>query len=392
VTAADLRLWGWAALSRGARAISYYAWYPMSSGYESNGYGMIELDGTITERARAAGALAGIVSRNPALFAPLRPRPSTVAILYNRLSYLAGGNTVTPGMAVRSSMLGFYRAMFERNIQVDFLHIDDIAAGRASDYEAVFLGYPLMLPEAVADALKAYVQAGGTLISEARPAWNDERGLANARIPGAGLDEVFGVREKLLRPAGKVEMIAVRDLEGPLAALSGRTVIGSGFAEHLQITGSNVSVIARFSGEGGAPGDPAITLSRYGRGRAILAGSFPAGAFERDPEGARASGDLLAALVALAGVAPDVRISGGRGQVETRYLESSAAMLLIGINHSDAPQKVTPAFTPDTPEAIWLNMETGASVNFVAGPEGPTYSHAFKPRDVLVLMIKKDLR
>ena len=48
VTAADVRLWGWAALSRGARAISYYAWYPMSSGYESNGYGMIELDGSIT--------------------------------------------------------------------------------------------------------------------------------------------------------------------------------------------------------------------------------------------------------------------------------------------------------------------------------------------------------
>ena len=32
VTGADLRLWGWAAISRGARAISYYAWYPMSSG------------------------------------------------------------------------------------------------------------------------------------------------------------------------------------------------------------------------------------------------------------------------------------------------------------------------------------------------------------------------
>src|SRR6185312_5044207 len=46
VTGADLRLWGWAAISRGARAISYYAWYPMRSGYESNGNGVIDLDGT----------------------------------------------------------------------------------------------------------------------------------------------------------------------------------------------------------------------------------------------------------------------------------------------------------------------------------------------------------
>src|SRR5688500_6706966 len=78
VTGADLRLWGWAALSRGARAISYYAWYPMSSGYESNGYGMINLDGSVTDRAKAAGEFAGVVGRNAALFAPLRPHPSRV--------------------------------------------------------------------------------------------------------------------------------------------------------------------------------------------------------------------------------------------------------------------------------------------------------------------------
>ena len=50
------------------------------------------------------------------------------------------------------------------------------------------------------------------------------------------------------------------------------------------------------------------------------------------------------------------------------------------------------AFSTETPEAIWVNLETGASVNFVAGPDGPTYTHAFQPRDVLVLMIKRDLR
>jgi len=56
VTAADLRLWGWTVLSRGARAISYYAWYPMSTGYESGGFGLNHLDGTITDRAKAAGS------------------------------------------------------------------------------------------------------------------------------------------------------------------------------------------------------------------------------------------------------------------------------------------------------------------------------------------------
>ena len=51
VTPEDIRVWTWTALSRGAKGVSFYAWYPMSSGYESGGFGLIELDGT-DHRAR----------------------------------------------------------------------------------------------------------------------------------------------------------------------------------------------------------------------------------------------------------------------------------------------------------------------------------------------------
>ena len=115
---------------------------------------------------------------------------------------MVGGNTVAPGTLVRNSMLGIYRALFEQNIQVDFIHPDEVVAGAAVQVRrGLSSSYPLMLQQPVADALKAYVRGGGTLISEARPAWNDERGFANPRIPGAGLDEVFGAREKRAAPA-----------------------------------------------------------------------------------------------------------------------------------------------------------------------------------------------
>ena len=100
----------------------------------------------------------------------------------------------------------------------------------------------------------------------------------------------------------------------------------------------------------------------------------------------RANGELLQRLVASAGVVPEIRIDGAAGLVEARFLESSAAMLLIAINHADTPQKVTFAFGPDVPEAIWQNMESGAAVNFVQSPAGPTYAHAFAPRDAMVLV------
>jgi hypothetical protein len=392
VAPTDLRLWSWAALSRGARAIFYQAWYPMSAGPDAGGHGLNSLDGTVTVRARAAGAFAGIIARNQALFAPLRPRAASVAILYAPASSLALGESKEGRSLLHDSLLGIHRALFERNVPADFVHADEIVAGSAYAYKAIFLPAPLVVDEPLAAAIAAYVRSGGTIVSEARPASRDGRGHASGRVPGAGLDDVFGAREKDLRPADRVEMVMERELDGALSPLAGDRVQGAGYQESLEITGSAVRVIARFPGTGGAPGDPAIVLSRYGTGQAVLIGSLPGAAVQEDADAARSSGDLLAAFAASAGARPEVRLSASARLVDTRYLESSAAMVLIAINHADTAQKVTMTFPPDTPEAIWLNLETGASVNFVAGPEGPVYTHTFAPRDLLALMIKKDLR
>ena len=263
--AADLRLMTWAAFSRGARGVTYDDWRRSGPGVTSAvapGVGLVGPDDTITDRARAAGGLARVIGRNPALFAPLRPRPAKVAIAYDpRLPLLA--------------LSRIHGALFERNIQADLIHLDEIAAGMASRYNLVFVDSLPALPGPVADALKAYAAAGGTLVAAATP----------------------------------------------------------------------------------APTGPQLTE-----------------------------------IVVRAGVGPEVRIEGATGPVETRFLESADVLMLIGLNHADTPQRVRMTFTPDTQEAIWQNMETGAAVNFVAGPQGPTYTYAFGPRDALVLMIRKSVR
>jgi hypothetical protein len=78
--------------------------------------------------------------------------------------------------------------------------------------------------------------------------------------------------------------------------------------------------------------------------------------------------------------------------VEVRLLESSNAIVIVGLNYAAAPRKVTIAFAPDMPEAIWQNFETGTAVNFVMQKDGPTFEYTFGPSDALVLMIGKRLR
>ena len=109
-------------------------------------------------------------------------------------------------------------------------------------------------------------------------------------------------------PANPITFTTERDLDGALAPVANRTFNGTAFAEHLEITSPGTRVLARFAG-----GDAAMTLSRYGDGRAILIGTFPSAAFEQEPEKMRATGELLQRLIAFAGVAPEVRIDGAPG-------------------------------------------------------------------------------
>ena len=145
VTPGDLRIWTWTALARGAKGINYYAWYPMSTGYESGGFGLNQLDGTITERAKAAGAIARVVDANTALLLAARPARAEVAIVYNPLAHFVGGRQRAAayggpqGEVVgieRDSLLGAYRALFGRSVPVDYVHVDHLTARAAVGVQA----------------------------------------------------------------------------------------------------------------------------------------------------------------------------------------------------------------------------------------------------------------
>ena len=336
VTSDDENLWIWEVVAHGAREIAVYAWYPMSSGFESDGYGLIELDGTVTPRAHAAGHAATVIQHHAQDFLRSTPAPAQVAILYNRLSYMVGGSEPSLsklGNASRDSMMGLYRAFLEQQIAVDFIHPMDVTGGKLGQYKIVFLPFPVMLSSEVAKGVEAYIRDGGTVVAEARLAWNDARGFANKVVPGFGLSEVFGAREKVIRPADKplISVEASSDLPG---WKPGDTVLGAAFEEELEPAGG-ARVLGRF-----ADGQAAIVERSYGKGKAVLVGSFLGLSYER--EHADSTKSLLLSLAKAAGVSSEVEVSGpGASEVELRRLVSSDSQLLFAFNHGQKPAKAT---------------------------------------------------
>ncbi len=381
VDSRDEEFWMWKVLSHGAREIAIYAWYPMSSGFESNGYGLINLDGSLTDRARAAGRAAWTIEANAEDLLRAQPAPAQVAILFNRLSAMVGGaepSLSKLGNATRDSLLGLHRAFLEQQVPVDFVHPEDVVGGRLAPYKILFLPYPVMLSRDVAEGVRRYVDNGGTAVAEARLAWNDERGFSGDVVPGFGLSEVFGAREKLIRPVEKAQIFIE-----PSAGLSGlephEAVAAEAFEEQLEPL-ENARVLARF-----ANGEPAVVEKQFGKGKAILVGSFLALAYERHPEAS--AGRLLVALARGAGVSPDVEVTGAP-QVEVRRLTGERFDFLFVFNHSNGPADTTLSVRLPWPLEAARDLADQRAVPFRAVGESVVFRKSLAAGETWVLRLE----
>lgn len=337
VTTSDHDLWVWTMLSRGARAINVYAYYPMSTGYEAGGYGLVNLDGTITPRAEAIGELARVVTRNQDFLLRARPLEAEVAIVYNPLSYLVGGEQhLSRSGAVPDSLTGIYQAFRQANMAVDFVHLRDLENGGISDYRVLFLPYPLMLTRAAARGLEAFVSAGGTLVAEARIGWNDDRGHAQSTIPGFGLDKVFGVRETVLKMEESVP-ISISTEDTVLGDLkSGDELVGRGIRQGLQ-PDQQARILAHFE-----DGSPAVTLASYGRGKAIAIGSFLGMASAQG--NTRNNETFFVEVAREAGVRTVLELDGLPEDVEIRILKSEDRLMLFLFNQDHGSRSLNLPF------------------------------------------------
>ncbi|HXK08262.1 MAG TPA: beta-galactosidase [Vicinamibacteria bacterium] len=386
VTAEDLRVWTWSALARGAKAVCAYAYYPMSTGYESGGFGLVHLDGTPTERAKAEGAIARLVSAHSRLFLDARPVPAQVAVVYDPLAHFVGGRQRATAYGgpqgevagiERDSLLGIYGALFPTSVPFDFVHAEHLTAGGLARYRLVVLPYPPMLPAKAAAELREYTRAGGALVVEARAGWNDERGRAADVIPGLGLAEVVGARESDVRTVEKGSA-ALRADEGLPGLAPGEVLPGRWYEESLEPLSPGARVVARF-----ASGAPAAVVSSYGRGKALMVGSYVGAAYVTQP--AETTRRFFDGLLDWAGVGRPAEVSGD--PVEVRLLESGREHLAFLFNHAATPATATVTIRVPLDGRTVSDLDGDGPVPVDARPDGFAWRGAIAPRDVRVLRV-----
>jgi beta-galactosidase len=354
VTAADLTNWMWSTVSRGAKAVNVYAWYPMSTGYESGGYGLIHLDGRLTDRSKAAGDVARTITANNDLFERARPPQAEVAIVYNPLNYFVGGrqraaSNYGPQSEVvgieRDSMLGVYRALFPLNVPVDFVHVQRLDPITLNKYKLLYVPYPLMLPESAAAALRMYQ---GKLVLEARAGWTTDTGRASEIIPGLGLHEVVKARETAVQsvPGSKTELTwdALRPKTARIAARL--------YEETLEPLSPDAKVVARF-----ADGRAAAVMTA----RTLMIGSYISPVAETH---------FLKGLLDWAEIKAPVQVEGAT--LEVRTLESGADTLVFVFNHDS--ENAAARIALSRPRVEWSESlgPGGVSVSRITADGGRT--------------------
>ena len=253
------RMWAHFGLLLGAQAVMPWTWHSHHGGEEQALFGLIDHDDRPSWKLDEFATIAREFATLEKLGFPRLPQPQ-VAIAYAFDNVIASAppkamsNTVLP--YIRPGYLKqaheAYEPLFRDNVDVAIIHVGHEDLSR---YKLVVVPGMYLLDEASTENLRRFVAGGGTVVMTAQSAKVDDHDQwHDTPLPG-GLADVFGLRTNAFYDAGALR-----------TTLGGEDVqLKEGFYEVLEP--STAEVLARFSNvEGQAP---AITVNRFGKGRAI---------------------------------------------------------------------------------------------------------------------------
>lgn len=331
----DIRLWVWQSVAHGASGIIYWNWRPETTGIEAGGFGLVSYDGSLTDRAEAAGEVGDLLQKHAGLFQQSRPAPAEVAIVHSPRTSIHACGDGDEAMYVLS-LRGMYRALWRGGLPVDILAPEQLLTGDLSRYKALYLPFSYTLSPDEGARLKAYVEDGGTLFAEMWCGFKDDRTFVYETVPGAGLADVFHCREIQVNPAGKAGMKIIGTHAAIPSLPVGAEIPAYRWQEQLVVLDGG-QVLGKF-----ADGTPAIIAGTCGKGKTFYVAT-PVGRLYDQSLNANLLGVFLD-VARWAGVEPPVELrrEPENAFVEARILDTAdGRRVLIALNHTEAKAVAT---------------------------------------------------
>ena len=192
----DMRRWMLTAIGSGVSAISFWVTRAEIMAVEQNGFSLLDSEGDSTPRFHEASRIGMALNRHPDLFAKPSWGGADVGILVNEWNYQLCSQMSQGGNNLSMSIGGWHRILWEAGIPADFVNISELDDTFSSAYKVLILPFPLSLSEDFARKLSAYVEQGGTLISEAAPGRINGHGFCNRGELSPAMRELFGVSQE----------------------------------------------------------------------------------------------------------------------------------------------------------------------------------------------------
>jgi beta-galactosidase len=320
VAANDVKRNVFTGIAANMKGFVFWQYRPETLAREAPAWGLTHLDGSSTPWLESFAEVNRVLQKNTDFILDARPRKADVALLYNPENQVFGWAATGNEKHVTDSILGVHRALYERNFMVDVIHPREFPSVLDS-YRVVYVPFPYYLSEAMCVALKAWVNEGGLLIGESYfGGWYTEMGRHQTTVPGYGMDEIFGACQQTATSGDETGAIAITVRKNLRYIRAGQKVQGAIVQEALRPF--RAQVLGTF-----AKGEPAITSATYGKGRAILIGSYIGLPHIR--RNAAKNGDLIASLVELAGDSGRPASTGGKVRVDLLKDPAGAAMIIV---------------------------------------------------------------
>ena len=284
----DVKKFIFSGVAGNQKGFVFWQYRPEILGREASTWGLTYLDGEQTPWLNAFAKCGKVLQKNADLIIDAKPQKADVAILYNPENQIFAWASTGNEKTATDSLLGFHRALYERNFIVDFIHPIEFEKNILKNYKVLIIPFPYIINQKIARKIITWVKNGGVLISESYTAgWNIEKGHHEKVIPGYGLDKIFKVRQSVVEPVADGNIKIVLNKELPYLK-KGSEIIGTIVKETF--FNSDASVIASFDS-----GEPAIFISRFGKGKAIQIGSYIGLKYHR--EKIENNGNLIAGLI-----------------------------------------------------------------------------------------------